>query len=124
MLENFTFVIEAFTTAFESFHFAFIVWGVALSSGVYSLSSFRSHTPVNLLRRGGRMVKPEDITDIPAYNRANGIMWAIYATFMALWGVLIFFSMWNAMVLFILIIPSPFVLMIVYRRIYSKYRRK
>ena len=71
----------------------------------------------------GSEVKPWQIRDIPAYNRANGVMWIIFSIgFWASAGL----SLFNvpaagvlAMITCLLGIPG---LIIVYKRIYNKYK--
>jgi len=71
----------------------------------------------------GSTVKPEEITDIPAYNRANGLMWTIYAISMVVTGILSLFSIKTGAVLLVVIsIPGTAVLIFAYYRIYKKYR--
>jgi hypothetical protein len=71
----------------------------------------------------GSTVLPEEITDIPAYNRENGMMWAIYTACMFLTGVVSLFQIIAGVVLLITIsIPGIIVLILVYNRIYNKYK--
>ena len=72
----------------------------------------------------GSTVEPDNITDIPAYNRANGIMWAVYAAVMVLSGLLGLFSITaGATVLVLACVPGVIILFIAYKRIYNKYKR-
>ena len=71
----------------------------------------------------GSTVEETDIADIPAYNRANGRMWIVFS--LPLW-LSTFLGLWNEMIALILlavdlVIGLP-VLMIVYKRIYAKYK--
>lgn len=68
-------------------------------------------------------VEEEGISDIPAYNRANGIMWIVFS--IPLW-LSAFLGSRHAIISLILIILSCVIglplLMIVYKRIYAKYK--
>ena len=71
----------------------------------------------------GSTVRETEIADIPAYNRANGRMWIVFS--LPLWSST-FLVMWNEVIALILIaadcmIGLP-VLMVVYKRIYAKYK--
>ena len=83
--------------------------------------AFKRKTPMHFW--SGSTVTPEEITDIPAYNRANGVMWAAYAAGMAMAGAAGLFSV-NAGVVLLLIVclPGIAVLIIAYKRIYNRYR--
>ena len=73
----------------------------------------------------GTTVDESEIADIPAYNRANGIMWICYSA--VFWGstVLGIFQMDTAgIVLTVGCLAGIPVLIIAYRRIYEKYRSK
>jgi len=71
----------------------------------------------------GSNVKPDEITDIPAYNRENGLMWTIYAAAMVLAGVLsLFYNIAGVIIMVILMVPGIPALILVYNRIYNKYR--
>lgn len=72
----------------------------------------------------GSTVKEEEIRDIPAYNRANGIMWIVFSAIMWASAILAIFSMEAAGIVLIagcvLCIPG---LPLTYNRIYKKYRK-
>ena len=72
----------------------------------------------------GSTVKEEEISDIPAYNRANGLMWIVFS--MVLW-VSTFLGLANKAVGGIIMIAGCVlcvpVLPIVYSRIYKKYHK-
>ena len=68
-------------------------------------------------------VKAEEIRDIPAYNRANGIMWLCLGAFLCLCTILGAMNMKTAgflllggMTAAVLLLPMT------YNRIYSKYK--
>ncbi len=72
----------------------------------------------------GSTVKEEEITDVRAYNRANGIMWMAFSLiFWICTGI----GIWNAKTAGILMIAgcaagAP-LLIAAYRKIYRKYRK-
>ena len=68
---------------------------------------------------------PHEITDIPAYNRANGLMWSGYAGCMVATGIVYLFDITMGVILLLLIcIPGIAVLIIVHYLIHNRYRRK
>lgn len=71
----------------------------------------------------GSTVKESEITDISAYNRANGRMWIVYS--LPLW-VSTFLGSRNGIIALILIVADCVIglplLVIVYKRIYAKYK--
>ena len=71
----------------------------------------------------GSTVEETEIADIPAYNRANGRMWIVFS--LPLW-LSTFLGLWNEMIALILLavdlVIGLTVLMIVYKRIYAKYK--
>ena len=71
----------------------------------------------------GSEVKPWQIRDIPAYNRSNGIMWIVFSLGFWAAAVLGLFDVSAAGVLTALtcLIGIP-ILVIVYQRIYRKYK--
>lgn len=73
----------------------------------------------------GSEVKPETIKDIPAYNRANGIMWIVYSLIFWAASVLGIFkiSVAGLVVGIGSIAGIPF-LIIAYKKILRKYRVK
>ena len=72
----------------------------------------------------GSTVKEEEISDIPAYNRANGIMWIAFS--LILWTST-FLGLGNISAAGIVLIAGCALgvplLPIVYNRIYKKYRK-
>ena len=106
----------------ENILFAAIVWGSSLIIGLVALWAFRRKDPMHFW--AGSTVQPEEITDIPAYNRANGNMWLAYAAATALSGFVGLFNVIaGAVLLLIVCIPGIAFLLIAYRRIYNKYKR-
>jgi hypothetical protein len=105
----------------ENIIFAVICWLCSLIFGVIALWAFKRKAPMHFW--SGSTVRPEEITDIPSYNRANGLMWAIYAVCMFVTGILSLFSIKvGAVLLVIVCVPGIAVLIFVYNRIYNKYR--
>ena len=101
---------------------AFVVCSFcSLVFGLIALWSFKRKDPMHFW--SGITVKPEEIADIPAYNRANGMMWALYALAIFLSGVLTLFSeSAGAILLMVILLPGLGVLIFVYYRIYNKYK--
>jgi len=94
----------------------------ALIFGAIALWAFTRRDPMHFW--AGSAVNPEDIIDIPAYNRANGKLWAIYAACMAVSGVFSLFGIVAGSVLLVLLcVPGIAVLIIAYKKIFNKYRR-
>jgi hypothetical protein len=72
----------------------------------------------------GSTVNENEITDVPAYNRANGIMWICYSLIFWIAAVLGIFRVGFAGVLVgVGTVVGAVVLIVVYKKIYSKYRR-
>ena len=71
----------------------------------------------------GSTVSEKEISDVPAYNRANGIMWIVYSLVFWAGSLLGLFQMDAAgMVVAIGCLGGIPVLFLVYRKIYAKYR--
>ena len=71
----------------------------------------------------GTKVDPSEITDIPAYNRENAVMWKLYSLWFFAAGLA---HIWSPTVASILMMASFLIgfplLVAVYRRIYNKYK--
>ncbi|MCR5041585.1 MAG: hypothetical protein K6C36_05715 [Clostridia bacterium] len=68
-------------------------------------------------------VSEKEISDVPAYNRANGIMWLAYSAVFWISSVLGLFNVGTAgAVLAAGCLGGIPVLIVVYQRIYKKYR--
>lgn len=94
----------------------------SLVFGFIAMLSFKRKSPMHFW--SGSIVKPEEITDISAYNRANGMMWTVYTIFMVVAGILSLFNILMGSILLVLIcIPGTIILIIAYNRIYEKHRR-
>ena len=74
----------------------------------------------------GSTVKPEEISDIPAYNRANCRMWIGYSLFFWLSALLALlgFPAAAGIVIFVGAIGGALALIPTYNRIYRKYAKK
>lgn len=102
--------------------FAATCWLCSLIFGAIALWAFKRKDPMHFW--SGSTVRPEEIEDIPSYNRANGLMWAIYTVCMVVTGILSLFSiMIGAILLGIICVPGIVVLVVAYNQIYNKYRR-
>ncbi|MGL4911965.1 MAG: hypothetical protein ACRC3Y_05960 [Romboutsia sp.] len=85
--------------------------------GGMSIYSFKKKTPVHFW--AGSVVKSEEITDIKAYNKANGIMWLVFCVLIV---STLFISLPSLAVIFI--ISEVIGMMICYTYIYKKYKVK
>ena len=107
----------------ENLVFAICTWFCSAIFGAVALWAFKSKSPMHFW--SGSTVKREEISDVSAYNRANGWMWAVYALCMFLTGVLSLFALkLSAILLGILCVPGLILLIVVYNHIYRKYRNK
>ncbi|MBP1757045.1 MAG: hypothetical protein H6Q59_3443 [Firmicutes bacterium] len=101
--------------------FAIICWLCSFVFGAIAIWAFKSKEPMHFW--SGSTVSPEEITDIPSYNRANGWMWTIYTIGMIMSGILSLFNIIiGAILLVVICIPGTIVLIIAYNRIYKKYK--
>lgn len=113
--------MEETVMPFENIIFAASCWLCSLIFGVIALWAFKRNYPMHFW--SGSIVRPEEITDIPSYNRANGLMWAIYTACMVVTGILSLFSIKiGAILLAIICGPGIVVLIVAYNRIYNKYK--
>ena len=103
-----------------------IVWLICM----IPLSAFFTGVGVFAMRRrkpmwfwAGSEVKEESLTDVRAYNRANGVMWLIFSAFYWAWTVLgVFYAgIAGALVAATTLVGIP-ILITVYKRILKKYR--
>jgi len=108
--------------SFSNIFFAAICWLCSLSFGVIAIWAFKRKDPMHFW--SGSTVRPEEIINIPAYNRANGLMWTIYTVGMVVTGILSLINILISVILLAIIcVPGTIILIIVYNRIYNKYRR-
>ena len=71
----------------------------------------------------GSTVKASEISDVPAYNRANGVLWLCYSGVFWLAAILGFFAPEAAGVaLAVGCVGGIPILILAYRRIYKKYK--
>ena len=86
--------------------------------GIYAM---RRKKPMHFY--AGSEVKPWQIRDIPAYNRANGWMWILFSLGFWVAALLSLFNVSAAGMLVALtcLVGIP-ILVVVYRRIYKKYK--
>ena len=87
--------------------------------GLYALKKDR---PIHFW--SGTTVKSEEISDVKAYNKANGLMWITYGSFFVLAGLASLFKqpLLSAIILILASFPGLVILIIVYRSIYNKYK--
>ena len=104
-----------------------IVWllcigGCAAALTGIGIYAYRREKPMFFW--SGRTVRSEELTDIEAYNHANGIMWMIYSVPMWIATVLYFWYPHAAATLLVLWGTLGLGMLIyAYHRIYEKYRR-
>ena len=78
-------------------------------------------TPTNFWT--GSVIKPEEITDVSAYNRANYLMWTVYLVCLALAGAVVFLNWIIGLIVYLVVVFLGVAIMIVvYKRIYNKYK--
>ena len=107
---------------FGNIFFAGVVWFCSIFFGLVALWAFKRRDPMNFW--SGDEVKPEEITDIPAYNRANGFMWALYTGYYVVIGIISLFNILAGTVLLVIICSLGSVALILgYKYIYKKYKR-
>lgn len=101
--------------------FAAVCWLCSLIFGIIALWAFKRKDPMHFW--SGSTVSPEEISDIPSYNRANGMMWAVYTACMVVTGIVSLFGVITGVALLVIIcvLGIP-VLIVTYNRIYNKYR--
>lgn len=94
---------------------------ILVGTGIYS---FKRKTPMHFW--SGTTVKSEEISDIYAYNKANGIMWIVYGlSYLLILPIGVVFG--EAICAIITIILATFglvALIICYKLIYKKYKVK
>ena len=107
----------------ERYLFAIIVVPLAALFTGLGLYARRRKNPMWFW--SGSTVRPEEITDIPAYNRANGWMWIAFSGVFWIAAVLSLFRMSAAGIVLVAgcILGIP-VLILVYSRIYARYAAK
>ena len=91
---------------------------------ILGIIQYRSDKPANFYS-GGDGIKPEEISDISAWNHRHGIMWIIYGLVILVTGVLGIFTDNEILTIILLfggsLVPIPF--MVVYHhKLEKKYR--
>ena len=98
-----------------------VSWIVAFVLGAIALWAFKRNDPMHFW--GGSTVKPDELTDVSAYNRANGVMWVVYAVCFFMVGIASLFNLIVAGILTaILCTLCAVALVVTYKKIYSKYK--
>ena len=96
---------------------------VCLLLSGFGIYAFRRKKPMWFW--SGTEVKSEEITDIQAYNRANGIMWIAYSlVFWASMAIGLVNMKAGGLVMVIGAVGGSILLMFAYHRIYEKYKVK
>ena len=96
-----------------------LLMGVTIS--VKALYHYKRNTPTNFW--SGSTIKSEEITDIPAYNRAVFLMLTIFLIGLAIAGAVIFFSFLIGFIAYtVVLIVGTAVMIKVYKQIYNKYK--
>ncbi|SFI42091.1 hypothetical protein SAMN05192551_12010 [Tindallia magadiensis] len=92
---------------------------VFIGIGIYSI---KRKTPMHFW--SGTIVRPEEISDVKSYNKENGIMWIVYGSTYILSAIVSLF--WRSSIGTIIVGLSAsvgiIVLILVYQRIYKKYK--
>lgn len=84
------------------------------------IAAFRMKNPIHFW--SGSVVKSEEVTDVKAYNKANGWMWLVYGGLFILTAVVAFYKLtYGGIMLAIDTVPGLFILMSIYTRIEKKY---
>lgn len=93
--------------------------GIFIGIGIFALIK---KTPMHFW--AGTTVKSEEISDVKAYNRENGIMWIIYGSIYLLSAILALFfgSMVGGIIVFLSGTVGVIALLFNYQRIYKKYK--
>ncbi|HHU75035.1 MAG TPA: hypothetical protein GXZ28_10530 [Clostridiales bacterium] len=106
----------------ENIFFAVICWVTSLIFGAIAFCAFKRKDPMHFW--SGTTVSPEEIEDIPAYNRANGLMWTVYSLCILVAGILSLYSMKIGTILLVTVcLPGSVFLVLAYKLIYKKYKR-
>jgi len=107
--------------SFSNIIFAFICWLCSLIFGAIAIWAFKRKDPMHFW--SGSTVRPEEITNIPSYNHANGLMWSVYTACMVVTGIVSFFSISiGAILLIVVCVAGLIILVIAYTMIYNKYK--
>ncbi len=74
----------------ENILFVFISWFCGAIFILLGFSCFKQTTPTGFW--SGVDVKAEEVTDVKAYNKANGIMWCVFSVFFWISGIAAIFN--------------------------------
>lgn len=104
----------------ENMVFVVIVLLCGLAFIGIGIAAFRMKRPIHFW--SGSVVKSEEVTDVKAYNKANGWMWLGYGSLFVLTAVVGFYKLtYGGIMLAIDTVPGLFILMSIYTRIEKKY---
>ena len=104
-----------------------IVWlicvgGCALTFTGIGIYAYRRKEPMWFW--SGSTVRREELTDVEAYNHANGIMWLLYA--IPHWISTVIYFWYPAFAVILLVLACTVGLLVIifaYHKIYEKYKR-
>ena len=103
------------------FEIAVACWLCSICFLAIGLVAVKRRKPMHFL--AGTTVAPEEVSDIPAFNKANFFMWSIYAVCMAIAGVLSLFSTTVGIILFVAFFTVGLVALgIVHSHLRKKYK--
>lgn len=104
----------------ENIVFMFIALLCGLVFIGIGIAAFRMKHPIHFW--SGSVVKSEEVTDVKAYNKANGWMWLGYGSLYILAAVLAFYKLsYGGIMLAICTVPGLFILIGIYTKIEKKY---
>ena len=98
------------------------VGGLALTISGIGIYAYQRKEPMWFW--SGSTVRREELTDVTAYNHANGIMWSLFS--IPNWVATFLFIWFPTAAITLLVLTNTIglvVLMIAYHRIYKKYRK-
>ena len=100
---------------------AMVCWGFAFIYGLAAFILSRLRKPFPFFT--GVSIPADMITDVKAYNRANGKMWAIYSAIHVVAGFLALLNVTLGFVLCgLLILPGLVIMFQFHKRILNKYK--
>ena len=102
--------------------FAIITWAISLIWLTMSVIAFSKKKPINFW--AGDYMKPDEIVDVTAYNRANGVMWLVFGLMFVVAGVveIVWHEYLGMLLLLLLCVPGFLVLMLCYQFIHLRYQ--
>lgn len=106
----------------ETFIWLFITVSVALLFAGIGIFAIRRKKPMWFW--SGSEVSEYELTDVKAYNKANGIMWLVFSLIYWISAIL---GLWQieaaGVLLFLGTVAGVPVLIVIYGKIYKKYKR-